>query len=163
MSRSGERRVRTRDAPPLIPVDVVDMQVVVKLHLCAIEILTAEQEQVVRVAGRRHDGGVCARFRRALTNLLRDFEEELLLPLVLLHDGVDIGIRVGILIHLGRLDLGFLLALANLLGLLLCLSRRQATVSRTEGGVELPTCLAFLEASFSALPPAFFPALAILM
>ena len=119
MTRARERRIRRRDAAPLVPVDVVDMQVIVELGHRAIEVLAAEEQQVVRIVGGREHRGVGAGIRRAFQDGLGDLEELLLLALVLGQDLVEVLVILVVAFYLGGLGLCLFLSLGGLLLLLL--------------------------------------------
>lgn len=74
---------------------------------------------------------MCARLRGSLLDRLRDLEELLLLPLILLQDLVEIDILGVVAVYLCRLRLGLFLGLGCLLLLLLGL---QLGVRRIRSG-----------------------------
>lgn len=114
-----QRRIRRRDAAPLVPVDVVDVQVVVELGHGAVEVLAAKEQQAVRIVRGRDHGAVGAGVRRAFEDGLGDLEELLLLAAVLGQDFVEVLVILVVALDLGRLGLGLLVALGGLLLFLL--------------------------------------------
>ena len=111
---SRQRGVGAGDATPGVRVDLVDEQVVEEGRHGAVVGLAAEEEELVRVAGRGDEGGRGARGRRVADDF-GDFEELLLLFLVLGEDGVEVGIVGVAVVVVGGVLLGLFACLLLLL------------------------------------------------
>lgn len=133
MSTPRKRRIGTRNAPPLITTDVINIQIIEELRKRPIEVLPTKQKQNIAVMRRSHERGSTPRPRRRLAHHLCDLEELLLLAAILLKDLVQIDIFGVAAFDLGGFGLCFLLTFTGLLGGFLGL--RATSVECFDGGV----------------------------